>query len=427
MAVRLSFAAIEKMKADPVKRREIADAGKPGLFFIIQPSGKKSWAVRYRFQGQSRKLTLAGFPSLATARKLAQDALDAVAEGRDPARERKAERNTPSNLVEVVFAEFMAKHVKKKNGAAIRASTRAETGRLLGLKQEEDGTWTPCVPKSGVLKHWTGRDIQSITKRDCLNVVEKKIAEGSPIAANRLLSALKTVFKFCVQRDILEISPVQYLEDLSPENKLDRSLSSEEIVACWNAAGQMLFPYGPLVRLILLVGQRRDEIRCLVRPEIDFTKRLIQLPPERTKNGHKHDVPLSDAAFAIIEKLPDIHSRSGWLFATDESKPVSNLSQLKKKLDALMLEELRKSDPAAQLKPWRIHDLRHTLKTWMQEARIPKDVRNAVQNHFDGDMDEHYGHYTFAKEKREALDAWARHVDSLVTGSAANIIPLRRA
>jgi len=427
MAVRLSFAAIEKLKPDPTKRREIADAGKPGLFLIIQPSGKKSWAVRYRFQGETRKLTLAGFPSIPTARTLAQDVLDAIAEGRDPSRERKAERNAPSDLVEDVFAEFMAKHLKKKNGKPIRESTRRETGRLLGLKKGADDKWIPCVPKSGVLTHWKGRDIQSITKRDILNVLDKRVAEGSPIGANRTLSALKTVFAWCVKRDVLDISPAQYLDDPSPENKIDRALSDQEIMACWNAASEMPFPYGPMVRLLLLVGQRRDEIRCMVRPEIDGPKRLFKLPPERTKNGREHHVPLTDPAFAIIEDLPKIHSVAGWLFAIDGSKPISNLSQLKRQLDKLMLEKLRKADPAAQLKPWRLHDLRHTLKTWMQENRIPKDVRNAVQNHFDGDMDELYGHYSFAKEKREALDGWARHIQTLIDGTTAKIVPLRRA
>jgi integrase len=74
------------------------------------------------------------------------------------------------------------------------------------------------------------------------------------------------------------------------------------------------------------------------------------------------------------------------------------------------------------LKPWRLHDLRHTLKTWMQQARIPKDVRNAVQNHYDGDMDEHYGHYSFDKEKRAALNSWARHVEALVRSGQAKVI-----
>ena len=79
MAKKLTARKVEQARANPRKRVEIPDAGKPGLYLVIQPSRKKSWAVRYRFKGQARKLTLDGFPSLGTARKLAQEALDAVA------------------------------------------------------------------------------------------------------------------------------------------------------------------------------------------------------------------------------------------------------------------------------------------------------------------------------------------------------------
>src|SRR6478752_5828850 len=104
MAKRLSAISIEKVRPHPTKRREIPDAGKPGLFLVVQPSGKKSWAVRYRRRGDGkpRKLTLDGFVSLASAHKLAQAALDKVAEGGDPASEKQAARvtapSTPNNF-----------------------------------------------------------------------------------------------------------------------------------------------------------------------------------------------------------------------------------------------------------------------------------------------------------------------------------------
>ncbi len=116
-------------------------------------------------------------------------------------------------------------------------------------------------------------------------------------------------------------------------------------------------------------------------------------------------------------RLPRIKSKSGWLFTTAGNVPVSNLARRKTRLDAATLAELRKIDPEiSELELWRLHDLRHSLKTWMQRNRIAKDVRNAVQNHFDGDMDELYGHYSFEKEKREALEAWAQHISEIAVG-----------
>jgi hypothetical protein len=63
----------------------------------------------------------------------------------------------------------------------------------------------------------------------------------------------------------------------------------------------------------------------------------------------------------------------------------------------------------------------------MQQARIPKDVRNAVQNHFDGDIDELYGHYSFETEKRDTLEAWARHLENIIVDNRHKALLLKRA
>jgi integrase len=427
MGIRLSVAAIDRLKPDPLKRREIADSGKPGLYLVIQPSGRKSWAVRYRFDGQTRKLTLDGFPSLETARKLAQSALDALSEGKDPAHAKKAARNAPSNRVEDVFAEFIAKHVKRRDGRPIRESTRLETARLLGLKLEPTGLWSPRVPESGVLAKWAGRDIRSITKRDVLDVLDAQVNAGAPVGANRTLAALKTAFSWCVRRDILISSPSDRVDNPSPELPIRHALSDAELRALWRAAEKIGFPYGRMVQFLLLVGQRRDEVRLAVESEFDRKNRVWALDSDRTKNGHEHLVPLSELAMAVLDGLPTIQSETGWLFTRDGKVPVSNLARCKQRLDRAMFEELRKDDPHAKLDPWRLHDLRHTLKTWMQRARIPKDVRNAVQNHHDGDMDELYGHYSFEKEKRDALEAWAKHLESIIANNRSQVLLLRRA
>jgi len=428
MAKRLSVAAIERIKPHPTKRLEIADAAKPGLYLVVQTSGVKSFAVRYRFNGASRKLTLKGFPSIDMARKLAQDALDAVAEGRDPAHEKIATRNMPSNKLEDVFAEFLAKHVRRRDRKPIRESSRRETGRLLGMKPSSPdlSAWEPRVPKSGVLRDWAGRDAQGLTKRDVLNLLDVIVKRGAPVGANRTLAALKTFFGWCVKRDILASSPSDHVDGPSPEKGRERALEDSELVAIWRAAEETGYPYGPMVQTLLLTGQRRDEIRKGVRSEFDIANALFKIPGSRTKNGREHHVPLSDAAVRIITRIPKLKSKAGWLFTIEGSVAVSNLARRKRRLDSAMLRELRKANPEAQLRRWRLHDLRHTLKTWMQKDRIPKDVRNAVQNHYDKDMDELYGHYTFEKEKRDALERWAHHVEALLSGQTnTNVIPLR--
>lgn len=454
MSRKLTAVAVAQAKPKAV-RYEIADAGCPGLRLVVQESGAKSFLMRFRStverdrngKGKARKLTLgpvagegkacAGPPkigrplSLADARALATDVIRKIRQGEDPAVERRTEKRAAkvaavSNKIEDVFAEFMAKHVRKKRkGTPIRESTRRKTGRLLGLepKDGDSSTWVMCNPKSGVLAHWASRDVGSITKRDVLNLLDAMIARKAPVGANRTLSALKQAFTWCVKRDMLQASPCDHIDAPSPEKAQERELSGQELVAIWRAADRVGFPYGPMIQVLMLTGQRLDEVLAAMRSEFDFANRVWTLPGERTKNGREHRVPLSDQVTAILEKLPKIKSEAGYLFTVSGDVPCSNLSRLKRRLDAEALAELRKIDPEISgLVPWRQHHMRHTLKTWMQRARIPKDVRNAVQNHYDGDMDELYGHYSFEKEKRDALERWAQHIAGIVSGG--NVIEL---
>jgi integrase len=453
MATTLTAVTVRQAKANG-KRREIPDRGCPGLFLVIQPSDEKSWAVRYRSpierdghgNRKPKKLTLGplagdgeacdgdpkiGYPlTLADARALAISELRKVRKGIDPAcdlrAEKQAARAAPSHLVDDVFGQFMAKHVRKKRkGTPIRESTRRKTGSLLGLIPDGDdlSSWKPRDPKSGVLAHWSRRDIATITKRDVLDLVDSMVARGAPVAANRTLSALKTAFGWSAKRDIIAASPCDHIDAPSPETPQERQLSGQELVAIWRGANCIGYPYGRMIQVLMLVGQRLDEVLAAVRSEFDFARRIWIIPGERTKNGREHRVPLSDEVVAILEGLPKIKSKAGYLFTVSGDVPCSNLSRWKRRLDAAALAELRKIDPEiSEIVPWRQHDLRHTLKTWMQWARIPKDVRNAVQNHYDGDMDELYGHYSFEKEKRDALDRWARHLAALIDKPAANVV-----
>ena len=161
MAKKLTARKVEQARANPHKRIEIPDGGKPGLYSSFSQVGRKSWAVRYRYKGQARKLTLDGFPSLATARKLAQEALDTVAEGNDPAAEKQAAKREEvgSDLFSAVAADFVERHAKR--------NTRASSVRLTEQWLNKD-----------VLPRWGHRRVQDITKRDVLDLLDAVIDRG---------------------------------------------------------------------------------------------------------------------------------------------------------------------------------------------------------------------------------------------------------
>jgi integrase len=386
MAQRLTARTIETLKPGS-DRREIADRHMPGLYLVLQPSGAKSWAVRYRHAGTPRKHTLGPYPAidLKSARDLAGKALRAVAEGRDPGREKRVAR---PDTVAAIVGQFVERHCKREN----RPRTAAETERLLD---------------QNVLPRWRNRLARDITRRDVLDLLDGLIDGGTPIAANRTLSAVRKLFNWCVSRDILAASPCAGVKPPTAERSRDRVLTDGELRKVWRATDKITGPFGALVKLLILTGQRRDEVAQLCWAEIDLGNRLWVLPAERVKNNRPHEVPLSDPAIAVLTALPRI-ADSDFVLTTNGDTPASGYSKGKRRLDALLPPDI----PG-----WRLHDIRRTVASGMARLGINLPVIEKVLNHSSGSFAgivSVYQKHSFADEKRRALDTWAAFVADLV-------------
>jgi integrase len=408
---KLTAKAVEAIKP-ATARREIPDSLLPGLYLVVQTSGVKSWAVRYRHHGTPRKFTLGAYPALdlKTARELGAKALRAAAEGRDPAKEKRAARmgGVQSNLV-----DFQKNHLRKKNGESIRETTRTERARLLGLKPdpEKPGEW--IATGNGILKRWADRDLAGITKDDVRAAINAT-AKSGPILANRTLSALKTFFNWCVKDDRLAKSPGEEIDLPSPETPSDRVLNDKEIKRIWQAAEQM-GPYGAAVQLLILTGQRRGEIAGLMWREIDLEKGLISLPRERVKNNKSHEIPLSPQAIAVIKRLPRMSEQ--YVFSLNGSAPVGGFGKFKERLDAL-----------CGFSDWTIHDIRRPVASGLARLGTALPVTEKVLNHVSGSFAGVAGIYQrhdFAAEKKSALDKWGKHLASIVADKTAEVVGLR--
>jgi integrase len=413
MAKKLTARKVEQARANPSKRREVPDGGKPGLYLVIQPSGRKSWAVRYRVNGKPRKLTLDGFPGLATARRLAQDALDMVAERKDPAAEKQASKSQyglGSDLFSAVAAEFVERHAKRNT----RALSAHQTERFLARE---------------VLPKWGNKRIQEITKRHVLDLLDGIVDRGGGLSANRVLAAVRKLFNWAVQRGIITISPAAGIKAPLAETSRDRVLSDDEIRWTWLACDRLAYPFGSMAKILLLTGQRRNEVSGMTWDELDLDKALWRIPGGRTKNDEAHEVPLSDAALSVIASLPRIKSNKGYLFTTNAETHVSGYSRAKSMLDKAMLEIAR--DERAQdveIPRWTFHDLRRTAVSCMARLGIALPVIEKVVNHSSGSFAGIVGVYqrhSFADEKRTALQAWANFVLSTVERRPANVVSIK--
>jgi integrase len=444
MAKGLTVKRLDRIEKEPppASRQEIPDGLLTGLYLVRQPSKALSWAVRYRHAGKTRKVTLGPYPAikLDAARDLAARALRAAAEGRDPAREKQdakvearqraaEELRGKRDLFENVAREFVERYAKPRAVRKNKPDAWQETGRILGLRPDPDDA-SKLIERGGdFIPRWRGRKIQEITKRDVIGILDEIHDRGSPIMANRALAAIRKLLNWAVSRDILAASPCAGVEPPAPENSRDRILTDDELRLVWDAADKDCWPFDPIVKLMILTGQREGEIAGMRWKEVDLEAKLWTLPAGRVKNDELHTVPLSDAAAGIIKKLPHIKSGEGFVFVgrrrtpSENSSSVTSFSRAKDRIDAAVTATGGKPLPA-----WVFHDLRRTVASGMARLGIQLPVIEKVLNHKSGSFRGIVGVYqrhSFAEEKRVALDAWASHVKSVLTGKRpANVISL---
>jgi integrase len=407
----LTARSVENTKPDPTRRLEIPDGALPGFYLIVQPSGVKSWAVRYRVDGKPKKFTLGPYPrlSLGDAREQARTALRLASEGRDPAAmrtaaEREAEASTKLRFGAVV-AEFIERYAKPRN------RTWPETERLLTKAD---------------LASWQDRDIRSITRQEILAVLDAMVERGAPIQTNRLVAALRRFFGWVVERGLLDASPMASLKPPSAEAHRDRVLSDDELRAIWLAAQEIGYPFGRAVQLMILTGQRRSEVLEAEWREFDLERGLWSIPRERAKNDSGHVVPLAPEAVALIRSLPTIGASPKLLFTTNGTTPFSGVSKAVERLSALACRHLNSGIKPA---PWRLHDLRRTFATGCARLGVPLHVVEKSLNHTSGTFGgivAVYQRHDFLDERRRAMHTWTSYVCGLVTTELENIAVLPR-
>ena len=407
--------AVETIKPG-ANRREIPDPALSGLYLVVQPSGAKSWALRYRYAGAPKKLTLGKWPimGLADARAAASEAIEAVELGRDPgaAKKRaKAERIeaqlSERDAIKTLVGDYAKRHLAKlKSGDDVSAQFRRH-----------------------VLPEWGERDIHEITRRDVIDLLDGIADSGRIATANRVRVYLSHFFGWCVSRDILAISPVHGVKPVGKEASRERVLTDDEIRLFWRACDDLGFPWGPLGQTLLLTGQRLREVAGMTDAEISGD--VWHMAPARTKNGRAHDVPLSEAVRAVLGGVERVKGKPGLVFTTTGETTLSGFFKGRNHIAERMVQIA--SDEAGapvEIPHWTFHDLRRTCATGMARLAIPVRVTEAVLNHVSGTaagIVSVYQRHDFADEKRAALDAWARLVADLVEGRADNVVRLEGA
>jgi integrase len=419
------------------KRQEIKDGAAVGLYLVVQPSGHKSFAVRFRSpSGRMAKIVLGPFDptgegdgdpvigaplTLAGARKLAADLAREKARGKDIAADRRAaklqsrlrhqERST--NSFGQAVKDFVADHCRKRK-------TGHDTARALGLLP--DGT----TLHGSLVERWGDKAIRDISADDIYALIEDARHRGIPgwgvkragpseDRARHLHSAVSSMFAWAHRHRRIASNPCRDVHRPDSSKTRDRVLNEAEIVKFWNACNSVGEPSGSVFRLLLLTGQRLREISDLRYDEINGD--TLTLPAERTKNGRAHVVPLSLQAQAIIASVPRVYEDCPYVFTFNGKVPVSGWSKAKVRMDQLV----------GDVPAWRMHDARRTMATMIAETGIaPPHVIEAILNHVSGSKAGVAGIYNkaiYMSERKIALQRWADHIENLVAGRDDSIIP----
>jgi integrase len=347
-------------------------------------NGKASFVYQYAFgtapNRVNRRITLGGFPGLPAekARDLAQDLSAKVRLGGDPALDKQTRRAEARNT----FGAVVDKYLEMRK-ATHRPSTHREVARYL----------------RNYAKPLHNLPVKSIGRQNIANLLDAVASRGT-VTSNRMRSSLSAIFSWAMKRGIVDGNPVIGTERPA-ERSRDRVLSDSEIGIIWKAAPDDDF--GAITKLLILSGQRRDEISALRWSEIDFDNDTILLPAERCKNKRAHEVPLSAPMKAILSSRKRIPDRD--LVFGKRDVPIAGWGWRKERLDAAIGAKIKT--------PWTFHDLRRSCASGMANIGILPHVIESVLNHQSGTKRGTAGVYNrsdYKPEKTDALQKWGIHV-----------------
>lgn len=448
--MKLTERKIEALAVEHGRRdRLIFDDAQRGLAVRVTASGGRSYLCQYSLHGQKWRVPLGACSalSLSGARDAAAAIMGDVAKGRNPASERKeaaaaeqAKRTRDRLTLRALIDDWNRLHL-----AALRPSYAAEAVRALhvAFAHHLDNA-AEDLDRAAVV-----RALDTLTRpRGRKNASGIDKPKGSAMTG-RTAAYGRAAFAWTVKRGAVHANPFAALPIAKGIAKRERVLTDDEIGEIWRAAGKVAAPYGDIVRLLVLTGQRRGEVAGMSWGELADDLATWTMPGERTKNGAPHMVPLSTPARDLLRALLPEHEvdarreiedrRAKGILAMPGAlgTPFAGWSKAKATLDKAIGDARAKAAAnvgisPVPLVPWSLHDLRRTLATGFQRLGVRLEVTEAVLNHISGSragIAGVYQRHDWAAEKRVALDAWAAHVGAVAERRTMviNVVPMTRA
>jgi integrase len=392
------------------QRYDAHDALLPGLIVHVTPTGAKSFMLKKRYPGSSystrRRLGEVGVINVEEARRRAREWIGWLERGIDPKVEAAEQKRRVADDQALTFAVVADTYIKQ---------------RLRGQRQ---GARSEREIRKELIPVWGARKITAITRGDVIRLIDavRARAERAAEAAGRratgayahiIYSHCRALFNFAVLRYDLPVSPCDRLKPkdiIGAKKPRERVLDDRELRALWVAADSMGYPYGPLLKLIVMTGTRKSEASEARWAEFDLEGKAWTIPRERFKSDSEHVIPLTAEMLTLLATLPRFRSDDHLFSTSFGKKPVNGFSKAAARLARLMTQQL-----SGEVQPFTIHDLRRTTRTKLAKLRIPEHIAEAVIGHAKRGLARVYNQHRYADEIREALELWNARLRSIVT------------
>ena len=409
--------------------------GSKNLQLRVTARGSKTWALAYRspLTGKWSKAAIGTYPamSLAGAKERAQELAVAIRKGVDPVHDKR--RQALLESFEDLSKHYMLEHLARNSRGGKRSKSTEEAQRLL----DKD-----ILPKIGRMR------AELVKRHHVMEVVEAIAKREAFVAADRTLGLIRAIFNWSCGSGRLDHNPTIGLKRRNTSRPKTRTLSSAEIKTFWHVSENlkgMTRPIRDALRLQLLTGLRINEITEASRSEIDFENRLWIIPAERTKSERELQLPLPQAAIALIRRIiaqedleeerrarryREQYQRPELLFPSrvrpsrrsGPDKPLKWQRRVPGSLDphaaSRGLVRCRSDFMTAGIKePFNTHDLRRTVATHLGELGVADEIIERILNHAPRTVaGKHYNHAKYLSEMRDALDKWSEKLTVLVEG-----------
>jgi integrase len=392
--VKLTKDAVEKLIRPQDKADYTVWDDELPCFGVRMRGTSKKWDCLYRVNGKQRRESLGDVRkiTLEDARKIARQRFAQVELGIDPGAER-----TKAKVQALLFGAVIDRYLDDRKGLRPRT--------LENLTRHLKNHWKPLhsLPLSEIKRADVAARVQELSK------------ERGRHAAARARDNLSALYGWAMGEGLCEANPVVATNDpLKGVAARDRVLNDDEIRAIWTACRDDDF--GRIVKLLLLSGCRRDEIGGLRWSEINLETGVLTIPGTRTKNHRTLELKLPGTALGILRSQP--RRREDYVFGL-RGRAFSAWSYNSLRLNARIVEAQGKP-----LAPWRLHDLRRTMRSNLGRLGVPPHVAELAINHVKGGVQGVYDRHKYQPEIGAALALWATHLLAVVEGRESNVVAL---